>query len=172
MTIIDRYASAIRSSNLGSKPDTNQSDSDVLGAAGLAAKRSPLAIALLRLLCGDNHSAMSVVGILADKAVGKAYRMGNECGRVEAWDISAAVLAWYRDGTCKICGGHGVKLIPGTTTLGGEKCHACKDGKIRFDQQFTMVRLDLARWLAAELDREQAIAGADAMRALAPRLEI
>lgn len=172
MTIIDRYATAIRSSNLGSKPETVNSDSDVIGAAGLAAKRSPLAIALLRLFCGDNHASTTVVGILADKAVGKAYRMGNECSRVEAWDISAAVLAWHRDGTCKVCGGHGVKLIPGTTTLGGEKCASCANGRIRFDAQFPMVRLDLARWLAAELDREQAIAGADAMRALAPKLEL
>lgn len=172
MTIIDRYSTAIRSSNLGSKPETTQSDSDVLGAAGLAAKRSPLAIALLRLFCGDNHASQSIVGIMADKAVGKAYRMGNKCSRVEAWDISAAVLAWHRDGACKVCGGHGVKLIPGTTTLSGDKCTACKEGKIRFDQQFPMQRLELARWLAAELDREQAIAGADAMRALAPKLTL
>ena len=172
MTIIDRYSSAIRSSNLGSRPETTQSDSDVLGAAGLAAKRSPLAIALLRLFCGDNHSSNSIVGILADKAVGRAYRMGNECGRVEAWDISAAVLAWHRDGTCKVCGGHGVKLIPGTTTLSGDRCTSCRDGRIKFDAQFPMQRLDLARWLAAELDREQAIAGADAMRALAPKLTL
>jgi len=172
MTIIDRYASAIRSSNLGSKPDTLSSDSDVLGAAGLAAKRSPLAIALLRLFCGDNHASTAVVGILADKAVGKAYRMGNECSRVEALDISAAVLAWHRDGTCKVCGGHGVKLIPGTTVLSGDPCTVCLGGRIRFDRQFPVARLDLARWLAAELDREQAIAGADAMRALAPKLDL
>lgn len=172
MSIIDRYATAIRSSNLGSKPDTDRSDSDIIGAAGLAAKRSPLAIALMRLFCGDNHASSTIVGILADKAVGKAYRMGNECSRSEARDISAAVLAWHRDGTCKVCGGHGVKLIPGTKTLGGDRCTSCRDGKILFDSKFSMLRLDLARWLAAELDREQAIAGADAMRALAPKLDL
>lgn len=169
---MDRYASAIRSSNLGSKPETTNSDSDVIGAAGLAAKRSPLAIALLRLLCGDNHASASVVGILADRAVGKAYRMGGECTRVEAWDISAAVLAWHRDGACKACGGHGVRLIAGTTTLGNDKCPQCVFGRIRFDRQFSEKRLGLAMWLSSEIEREQAIAGSDAMRALAPRLDL
>lgn len=171
MSITDRYAGAIRSSNLGSKPDTTYSDSDVLGAAGLAGKRSPLAMALLRLFCGDNHASGKIVDVLATSAVGKAYRMGNECGQVEARDIAAAVLAWHRDSACKACGGHGVRLIPGTTTLGGERCGQCRDGRIDFDGQFSLMRLDLARWLAAEVDREQAIAGKEAMRMLAPRLD-
>lgn len=167
MKIIERYASAIRSSNLVSAPDTTHSDSDVLGAAGFAAKRSPLAIALLRLFCGDNHASAAVVAILADKVVGKAYRAGTECSRTEAYDISAAVLAWHRDGTCKRCGGHGVKIIPGTTTLGNEHCTSCTDGRIRFDAQFPVRRLEIAQWLSAELSREQAIAGAQAMQSLA-----
>ena len=173
MKIIDRYAGAVRSSNLASKPDTTYSDSDVLGAAGLAAKRAPLGVALLRLFSGDNHASGEIVEIMADKAVGKAYRLGNECGRVEADDIARAVLAWHRDGTCKPCGGHGVRLIPGTPTLGGEPCPKCRStGRVLFDRQFTMERLDLARWLVAELEREMAIAGPEAMRKLAPRLDL
>jgi len=173
MTIIDRYATAIRSSNLGSRPETVQSDSDVLGAAGLAAKRVPLGIALMRLLSGDNHASATVVAILADKAVGKAYRMGNECGRTEAEDLGRVVLAWYRHGTCARCGGHGVLLIPGTMTLGNHECPACRgDGRIRLDRQVPMVRLELARWLAAEVERELAFAGPAAMKALAPSLEL
>ena len=173
MSIIDRYASAVRSSNMGSKPETTRSDSDVIGAAGLAAKHVPLGIALMRLLSGDNHASGVIVDILAEKAVGKAYRLGNECGRVEATDIARAVLAWHRDATCKPCGGHGVLHIPGTPTLGSERCPRCKGaGRMPFDRQFSMVRLELARWLVAEVERELAIAGPAAMRALAPRLDL
>lgn len=171
--IIDRYSGAVRSGNMASKPDTTYSDSDVMGAAGLAGKRVPLGMALLRLFVGDNHAAGAVVEILTDKAVGKAYRMGNECSRVEATDIARAVLAWHRDGACKCCAGHGVKLIPGTTTLGDDACRPCRGtGRVPFDRQFSMERLELARWLAAEIDAEQAKAGPEALRLLAPRLTI
>lgn len=173
MTFADRYAPATRSSNLGSKPDTTSSHSDVLGAAGLAAKRAPLGIALMRLLSGDNHASATVVAILADKAIGKAYRMGNECGRAEAEALAQAILAWYRHGTCTTCSGHGVQLIPGTTTLGGKECPACRGtGRLRLDKQVGMLRLDLVRWLAAEVDRELAFAGPAAMKALAPSLTL
>lgn len=173
MNIVDRYSTAVHSSNLGSKPETTASDSDVLGAAGLAARQVPLGVALMRLLAGDNHASSDVVRILADKAVGKGYRMGNECGRSEAEDLGRAVLAWYRHGTCARCGGHGVLLIPGTTTLGNHECPACRgDGRIRLDRQVPMVRLELARWLAAEVERELAFAGPAAMKALAPSLEL
>ena len=173
MKIMDRYAGAVRSSNLGSKPDTTYSDSDVIGAAGLAAKRAPLGVALMRLFSGDNHAIGEIVRILSAKAVGKAYRLGSEIGQVEADDVARAVLAWHRDGVCKPCGGHGQKLIPGTTTIGDETCAACRGGgRLLFDRQFSAGRLELAQWLVAELEREMAIAGPAAMMMLAPRLDL
>lgn len=173
MKIADRYATAVYSSNLGSKPDTTSSDSDVLGAAGLAARKVPLGIALMRLLSGDNHASADVVRILADKAVGKAYRMGNECGRAEAEDLGRAVLAWYRHSTCGACNGHGVLVIPGTTTLGNHECPACGGtGRRRLERDVAKLRLELARWLVAEVERELAFAGPEAMRALAPSLDM
>lgn len=172
-TIADHYARAVNASSLVSDPDTRCSSTDVLGAFGLAGKRTPLGVALLRLFVGDNRQAAVIVGILAEKAVGKAYRIGREITQVEAHDLSQSVLAWHRDSRCKACGGHGVKLIPGTTTLGGERCEArCVDGRVRFDLPFTLERLELARWLAAEIEREQAKAGPEAMRMLAPRLDL
>lgn len=173
MKFADRYAGAVSSSNLGSKPDTTYSDSDVIGAAGLAAKRVPLGMALLRLFSGDNHSVGKIVDILAEMAWKRRRMGGRKPRRVECEDIARAVLAWHRDGTCKVCGGHGVGLIPGTPTLGGDQCRACKGtGRVLFERQFPVDRLDLARWLAAELEREMADAGPEAMRKLAPRLEI
>jgi hypothetical protein len=41
-----------------------------------------------------------------------------------------------------------------------------------FDNQFRPEHLDIARWLCTEVERQQASAGAAAMAALAPRLEL
>ncbi len=185
MRFTDRYTAAVPSRNLTSDPDTRASDSDVLGAAGLAAKPrrmgadgverpgSPLGIALMRLLAGDNHASAETVRILAGKAVGKAYRLGIECRQVEADDLARAVLAWHRHGTCRQCGGHGVRVIPGTTTLGGEQCSPCGGtGRRLLRREIPMQFLALAEWLAVEIERELAFAGPAAMHALAPSLDL
>lgn len=144
---------------------------DVVGAVGLAGKRHKLATALLRLFVGDNHAARDIVHLMAGMAVGKAYRLGNELGRVEAEDLSRAVLAWHRDSRCKPCGGLGLLKMPGTPHLSGTACSHCRgSGRIPFDMQFRMDRLEVARWLASEVEREQAIAGREAMRKLNARL--
>lgn len=172
MTISDRYAGAVHSRNLAAKREA-VGDVDVLGAVGFAAKTNPLGMALLRLFVGDNRAAGQIVSILATKAIGKAYRLGNEIGRVEAEDIARAVLAWHRDGRCKHCGGHGVRIIKGTKTLGDELCHECRGaGRLPFDSAFNLARLELARWMAREIGKEQATAGTEAMERLAPRLDL
>lgn len=175
--ILDRYAGAVHSRDLSSKEKTTYSDSDVLGAAGLAAKRSPLAISLARLFSGDNRAAAELVRIMARMLVGKAYRMGATLGEVEAADLARAVLAWHRDGRCKVCGGHGYELTPadhgGRRTVTERACRACRGtGKIPFEAQFTRERRDLAKWLLTEIEREQAIAGQEAMKSLAPKLDL
>ncbi len=47
MKITERYSSAVNSSDLTTKPDTRWSDTDVLGATGLAARYEPLGVALV-----------------------------------------------------------------------------------------------------------------------------
>ena len=171
--IIDRYTSAVRSRNLKSDQITHLSDNDVIGAAGLASKRAPLGMALLRLFAGDNGAASRVVDILASKAIGKAYRLGRECPRVEAEDIAKTVLTWHCHAACTECGGHGVKKITGTTTLGDDSCRPCGGlGKIPFNRQFQAHRLALAQWLSAEIEKEQSAAGSEVIRMLAPKIEI
>ena len=173
MEIMNRYASAVHSSNLCSNANTTFSDSDVLGAAGLAAKCNELGIALMRLFSGDNHASRDIVHILSIKAVGKAYKMGTEICHVEAGDLARSVLAWHRDGTCKPCSGHGQKIIPGTTTIGDDRCPACRgSGRLLFDIHFSAGRRGLAQWLVAEMEREMAIAGPEAMKRLVPRLDL
>lgn len=173
--IANRYASAVRSSNLRSKPETTFSDSDVLGAHGLAAKQRPLAVALQRLFLGDGRQAADVVAIMAQSVCTWAYRRhdivvpAGECS-----EIARSVLAWFRDGRCRPCGGHGFLVIPGTRTLDPDRpCQACRGtGRVPFDRQFSTEQLLLAKWLLGEVEREQALAGDAAMRALAPSLNL
>lgn len=176
--IVDRYASAMRSGNLASKPGTTFSDIDVVGAHGLAAKRHPLAIALQRMFLGGDVEAKAVCVILTAKAVGKAHRIGSPIGIAGADLLAGMVLQWHRDCVCKACGGHGFKVIGGKigesrSVKGDVPCPACRgSGKRDFDSMFPFEHLELTRWLRDEVERETAKAGQAAMAALAPRLDL
>lgn len=173
MNIRDRYATAVHSSNLKSEAKTFQSDSDVIGAYGLAGKRSPLATALERLFTGDNRASREIVAIMAEMSWGKAKSLKVKQTRVQSEDMARMVLAWHRDGTCKPCGGHGYDIVPGTLTIGNMECKHCRGTrKIPFEKQFKPEHRILARWLLVHIEKEQSVAGPAAMRALAPMLEL
>ncbi|MDM0041866.1 hypothetical protein QTI05_22690 [Variovorax sp. J22R193] len=177
MKIADRYASAIRSSCLTVDERTTFSDTDVLGAMGLASRTldqegHPLAVALERLFAGDNGASMIIVQVLSDMAWRRARTTKVRLNRMGAADMAKACLAWHRDGVCKACGGHGTLVIPGSTTLGPHDCKPCRgDGKVPFERQFDLEQRELAAWLVAQMEREQSRAGPAAMKALAPRLD-
>jgi hypothetical protein len=169
MRIVERYSAAVNSDNLSSDPRSTWSDSDVLGAAGLAAKYESLGIALTRLFADGKVGP--TLTILSEMAFKRARTARVTLSRVQADDLSMAVLAWYRHGICQPCGGTGYRLIPGTPTLGAE-CPSCHGtGRRPFDEEFKGERLELARWLSGEIDRSQVAAGRAAMAMLAPRLD-
>ena len=176
----DHYARAVHSGDMRSRPETTFSDSDVCGAAGLASRRRPLAMALLRLFMADNGGAAEVVALLAGMAVSKAYHAGgDQLGATEAQDIARAVLAWHRDGVCRACGGHGFELAgnaelgEGRAALGDTACRACSGTrKVPFERQFRAEQVWLAQWLRAEIEREQAFAGTEAMRSLGSLMDL
>lgn len=186
MRVIERYASAIGSSNLKVDERTVYSDTDVLAGMGLADKAltsgqgfngpikpAPLAVALQRLFMGDNRAVRQIVPLLAIMAWEEAKRQKVNLKRVQSMDMARACLAWHRDGVCKACGGHGKLKIPGTTTIGVVDCKPCKGvGKVPFDRQFHAEQREVARWLIVEMERNQAMAGPEAMKWIAPRLDV
>jgi len=175
MLIQDRYASAIRSSNLAVDERTTYSDSDVLGAFGLAAReeQNDLPFLLQRLFLGDNSASADVVRILAQRVRDMAAAQRVRMAQVQAEDMARACLAWHRDGSCKACDGHGLLLIRGTKTLGNQECKACKGtGRRPFEREFHESFRPLAGWLVAEMERDQARAGGAAMAKIAPRLDL
>jgi hypothetical protein len=168
--ILERYSAAVNSGDLSVNPDTRWSDTDVLGATGLAGRYEPLGVALTRLFA--DGKAEPTLTILAEMAFKRARTLKVRMSQVQAGDVSRAVLGWYRHGSCQPCGGTGYQVIPGTPVQ-GDHCPKCRgDGRIPFEPQFSMEHRELARWLSGEIDRAQVAAGRTAMAILAPRLEL
>lgn len=170
MKILDRYSSAVHARSLKSDPRTTWSDTDVLGAAGLAAKVNPLGIALARMLSGGGDS--DVISEMANKVRVRSHSIKSRVTEVQARDIAMAVIAWYRYGACQPCGGTGYKIIPGTPSLGDECPRCFGAGKMPFDRQFSDKYITLAKWIAGEIEKSQAEAGDLAMRLLMPRMDL
>ncbi|MDQ0084565.1 hypothetical protein J2W35_004934 [Variovorax boronicumulans] len=170
--LTERYASAIRSSNLKIDDRTARSDSDVLGAMGLAAIRHPLAVALHRLFAGDNTASVEIVDILSDDAWKQARAMRVRLNRQQAKGLAQSCLAWHRNPVCKICDGHGRLVIPGTKTL-RDLCGPCRGtGRTLFADLFPHEQRELANWVIVHMETHQAQAGPEAMRKIAEYLNV
>jgi hypothetical protein len=196
MTIQDRYAAAIRSSNLSHTDERSKSggtsydDVDVLGAMALAHRdlsegrtwsrgqqvpipKAELAVPLERLFMGDNYAAQEIIEIMVEWLRGKAPAMHLKLTTVQCADMAKACLAWHRDHICKACGGQGRGSVTTHGWFGGAICKPCRgSGHIPFEKQFRHDQRDLARWLLAEVEREQGRAGPAAMRKIAARMEL
>lgn len=178
MNINDRYATATRSSNLRSRPETTASDSDVLGAAGLADRKltkegHPIAVALERLFSGDNTAAREIVWLLATWAWNRARDQRVPLRHTESVDIARSVLAWHRDGICRPCNGLGYLIAAGSPYLSSSECPACRGTKKRpFEREFRAAHRPIAHQVLDELDRELSRAGPAVMAKLAPRMSL
>lgn len=176
MKITDRYAGAINATNLVIDPGTTFSSTDVLGAYGMAGKAHPLAVALARLLCGDNRDSGAVVHIIAEMAFKRARTIEMPFKRLQAVSMAQACIAWKRSGVCRPCGGHGVEYLPGTPHLSDIQCKFCHGtGKIPFEKQFITLgaqHVELANWLINVMERELAKSGPEAIRRIGANLEL
>lgn len=176
--ILNGYSRAVGNGGLSASDLTTWGSADVVGAFGLAKKKHPLAVALARLFVGGDREARTVVVVMRRMLIGKAYRAGDEIGESAADLIAALVLEWHRNSACTECGGHGFRVILGEiggsrTVVGDTPCTVCRGSRTRpFDSLFPLRRVDLARWLRAEIERETAKAGAEAMQKLAPDLSL
>lgn len=169
MKVLERYSQAVNSDCLTVDSRTTMSDTDVLGAAGLAGKYEPLGIALTRLFADGKPEPC--ISILTEMAFKRARTLRVKLSQVQAGDLATAVLGYYRHGRCQPCGGTGYMRVPGTPVQGDE-CRHCKGtGWVEFDRQFAAEVLELARWLSGEIDRSQTAAGRAAMAMIAPRLD-
>ena len=173
---VERYSCAVSSRDLSVDPRTWRSDSDMLGAAGLASIQNPLALALARLFAGDDREQRNIAAILAQDAWSYAKRRRVRLLRTEADDLAKAGVAWGRHGAGGAGGGHGCGLIGGKlgdsrATIGDAECMECRGaGRRPLEREFHSQHRPIATWLAAEIEREQSKAGAAVMAKLAERM--
>lgn len=170
MSLTERYSSAVHATSLTSDPATYMSNTDVLGAMGLAGKHYPLGVALARLLEGGG--AGDAIDSLAEMIFRRARTERVKLTSIGARDVATAVIAWHRHGTCQPCGGRGHLLIAGAP-VNGETCPHCAGiGKMPLERKFHPSLRELARWASSEIDYSIASAAHEAMRKLAPRLDL
>lgn len=152
----DRYSSAIRSSDLRVHNEVDGAPVDLVGAAGMASRHRRLPLALMRLVAGDKHAAREVVGMLADKVVSKAHALSAAAWpRADAEALSRAVVAYAVHPHCPACRGRGFLPVPGAPALSGHACAECHGTRRRdFDGHFDEGRLEVARWLLAEIEAD------------------
>lgn len=182
MGVVERYSIALRAKNLRLS-DHATGAGDIVAAAGMAAVDAPVPMALLRLFESPFNSPEAVQSLtvelakhLCDKAERENFRPRMKWQR--AVMLSGIVLGWYRDSTCRVCGGHGFKVVTGElgegrAVVGDVPCDECGgSGKRPFDEMFGIEDLYLTRWLVCEMDSMLATAAGELMRRLAPRLEL
>ena len=126
MRFDDHYARAVRTKNLRSRPETLRSSADIVGAAGLAAQKQALAMALLRFFTGDNRESKQIVAIMADMAWGKAHSEKVKLYRTQAESMAQTVFDWMRDPACRTCKGLQFKLMESKPVLSTHRCPKCK----------------------------------------------
>lgn len=172
MKILDRYSSAINSSNLKSRAETTWSDTDCLAAMGIAGRQHPLGAALQRLFVDGKVS--QCVSLLAEMARIRSHKIEQRMSDAAAGVVAQKVLAWYRHGVCQDCSGTGkMVMLEPKPHLSEDDCPSCYGtGRRPFESGFSAAEIDIALWLQAEINRQQARAGQAAMQAIAPMLDL
>ena len=192
MSIKERYASAVNSSNLSVKYETNFSDTDCLAAMGLAARHHPLGAALQRLFV--DGKARECVDLMAKMARDHSQQLqpatqnprkggttafnsrgkGRGLSPFQSQRLAEKVLAWYRHGVCTECGGTGKEIIiEPKPHLSEDDCRHCRGtGRRLFEPNFTAETLEVAVWLRNEVSKHQAMAGKAAMLAIGVSIDL
>jgi hypothetical protein len=173
LNIAKRYATSVNSSCLTVDARTTFSDTDCLGAMGLAAREFPLGAALQRLFV--DGKAKECASVMAAMAFDRGNRIkGAAMSQAEAQVMAEKVLGWFRFGTCQSCGGTGKEIViepkPHLSEFDCQDCHGT--GKQLFDRNFRAQQLDVARWLRDQVQKHQAMAGAAAMRKIADQFDL
>jgi hypothetical protein len=171
-SIQERYAQAIRSSNLTCDVNTTFSDLDVIGAMAFADARlsrrdewgrsRPGACGISRLLAGDDREAKRAVQSVAHRVWARAASAGFDLVWKDAENIAKSCFAWMEHGGCRICAGSMSKRAT---------CSNCDgSGRISFVKGFSAEHYPFAKWAVQEIVADLSVAGAEAGRAIAEQM--
>jgi hypothetical protein len=159
------------------------SDTDTLGAFGIADRRLssgedyykkfPLAVPLQRLFVGNGEVSGEIIGILSGMIRGKSVQLRVSLSAGQTREMARIILGWFRSPRCRACGGHGFKIIRNTTTIGDTRCKPCDaTGTIQLERLFPEKQREIVIWAIARMELEAGMAGPEAMKALAPKLDL
>jgi hypothetical protein len=152
-------------------------DADVLMAAGYAARhdsKGAVALRAWRLRGGDLGAFPELVRVCSGwicACVGTPVRERPRLApikRVEADEVAARVLRWWRHNECAACCGRGSPLIPGSQRLDlSRDCTSCHGtGRSLVERVVSARYREHARYLASELECMDARIGVDIARIL------
>lgn len=173
--ITERYTRASDTHDLRLRP--SGCDADVLLAAGYAARhdtKGAVALRLWRLRAGDRGGFGELVRecsgwICAGLATPVRDRPRlPHIKRVEADDVAARVLRWWRHNQCMTCHGRGSPMIPSSQRLDvSRECTSCHGtGRSLVERVVAAKYREHARYLASELESMDARIGVDMTRIL------
>lgn len=159
----DRYARAVCSSSLTPRAESNVAPLDLLGAAGMAARRQPLGMLLQRLRASPTPVAQAVAGAaLAERLRAAVRKRQVRRDGVDSEAVAAEALAWWLDPTCLSCGG--VKFLARDARLTARHCPVCAGSGVRpLESRATSA----AEWVLDSISRHVGQSEAAHRRALA-----
>lgn len=168
MSLRERYASAVNSSNLTSKTETTYSDTDCLIAVGLASRHFPLGAALNRLMV--DGKPRDSIDIMAKMARDHSFKIKARLSQFQSQRMAEKVLAWYRHGVCTECGGTGKEVIlEPKPHLSDQDCQHCRGtGRRLFEENFSAETVAVACWLRDRVSQHQALADRTANEFIRP----
>ena len=137
--IEDQYASAVNAHSLSGRA------LEVLGSAGLAARKFPAGVALQRVRAAPKSDRTVAIELLSE-ALRRARRARKIRTEGVCEDIADAVLAWWVDPSCLACFGQAYVL----TANGGRSSRPCRhcagSGLRRLEYQSAQAAADWAYW--------------------------
>lgn len=175
--VLEKLVSAFHARSLMDR--RQECDLHRVGAAGMAARRQPLAMAVYELryrqpldLARVVEVAVALTNQVEKQAKLQRWRLRRHH---DAQRVVAVVLRWWLADVCPACEGRRFEVVSGTPMLSDRHCHACggtgkpslsaalNDHMLLRDRE--TLRLP-AEWLSSRLDVLEAAAGDEYVRRL------
>lgn len=178
VTVADKYARAINSTDLTPGAVHERTDAEVLLAAGAAAakdQRRMLALAAYRLrVRGDTAGLGAVVSEIDGWLLERLSRKGNRpMPRAAREELVVATLRWWFNPTCRYCSGLGYVVTEGASRLSTVECECCHGTKQRpLQREIPRPYVEHALWITDKLNELMAGILGDMAKLLARDMEL
>ncbi len=186
-SIIDMLVSAFHSSHLSD--GEGERDITRIGAAGLASRSQPLAMAIYELKYRLPADGLMSSSRMAPVLLRLGHEVRRECKR-QRWqmrrgrdcdDVALFALQWWLQSVCPACDGLRYALIDGTQRLSDRYCVKCNgEGRfplpdavrVSFPLPMRSSVFPAVRWTVDRLDSLEGIAGNEYLKRLGRQFDV